>query len=80
LRTYIVKTLRNYAIHFDRKDISFQRKNGNFGTFRRIKKINNKTMANYFNTLPLQITIRAIGVCEFMDQSEFTDGIAALKR
>jgi ketol-acid reductoisomerase len=35
-------------------------------------------MANYFNSLPLTIrTIRR--VCEFMDQSEFADGIKALK-
>jgi ketol-acid reductoisomerase len=34
-------------------------------------------MANYFNTLPLRLQLEQLGVCEFMDQSEFTDGIAA---
>ena len=36
-------------------------------------------MANYFNTLPLRLQLEQLGVCEFMDQSEFGDGIAALK-
>ena len=36
-------------------------------------------MANYFNTLPLRVQLEQLGVCEFMDQSEFADGIAALK-
>ncbi|SFD90700.1 ketol-acid reductoisomerase [Flavobacterium phragmitis] len=35
-------------------------------------------MANYFNTLPLRLQLEQLGVCEFMEQSEFTDGIAAL--
>ena len=35
-------------------------------------------MANYFNSLPLREQLAQLGVCEFMDQSEFTDGIAAL--
>ncbi|MFD1605124.1 ketol-acid reductoisomerase [Flavobacterium artemisiae] len=35
-------------------------------------------MANYFNTLPLRLQLEQLGVCEFMDQSEFADGIAAL--
>ena len=36
-------------------------------------------MKNYFNTLPLRLQLEQLGVCEFMDQSEFTDGVAALK-
>ena len=36
-------------------------------------------MANYFNSLPLRLQLEQLGVCEFMDQSEFVDGIAALK-
>jgi ketol-acid reductoisomerase len=36
-------------------------------------------MANYFNTLPLRLQLEQLGICEFMDQSEFGDGIAALK-
>jgi len=36
-------------------------------------------MKNYFNTLPLRLQLEQLGVCEFMDQSEFADGIAALK-
>ena len=36
-------------------------------------------MANYFNTLSLREKLNQLGVCEFMDKSEFTDGIAALK-
>ena len=36
-------------------------------------------MENYFNTLPLRLQLEQLGVCEFMDQSEFTDGIEALK-
>ncbi|MBK0368427.1 ketol-acid reductoisomerase [Flavobacterium agrisoli] len=36
-------------------------------------------MANYFNTLPLRLQLEQLGVCEFMDQSEFADGIEALK-
>jgi ketol-acid reductoisomerase len=35
-------------------------------------------MANYFNTLPLRLQLEQLGVCEFMDQSQFADGIAAL--
>lgn len=35
-------------------------------------------MANYFNTLPLRLQLEQLGVCEFMDQSEFSDGIQAL--
>jgi ketol-acid reductoisomerase len=36
-------------------------------------------MANYFNTLPLREKLNQLGVCEFMDRSEFTDGVNALK-
>lgn len=36
-------------------------------------------MANYFNTLPLREQLNQLGQCEFMDQSEFTDGVNALK-
>ena len=35
-------------------------------------------MANYFNSLPLRLQLEQLGVCEFMDQNEFSDGIAAL--
>lgn len=45
------------------------------------KKVNyiNRTMANYFNTLPLREQLNQLGVAEFMDISEFTDGVSALK-
>lgn len=36
-------------------------------------------MANYFNTLPLREQLNQLGVCEFMDKSEFADGVNALK-
>lgn len=36
-------------------------------------------MANYFNTLPLREKLNQLGVAEFMDITEFTDGISALK-
>lgn len=36
-------------------------------------------MANYFNTLPLREKLAQLGVCEFMDRSEFSDGVTALK-
>jgi ketol-acid reductoisomerase len=35
-------------------------------------------MANYFNSLPLRLQLQQLGVCEFMDQSEFANGIDAL--
>jgi ketol-acid reductoisomerase len=35
-------------------------------------------MANYFNTLPLRLQLEQLGVCEFMDQAEFSNGISAL--
>nr|MBC7613864.1 ketol-acid reductoisomerase [Pseudopedobacter sp.] len=36
-------------------------------------------MSNYFNTLPLREKLNQLGVCDFMDISEFADGIEALK-
>ena len=36
-------------------------------------------MSNYFNTLPLRIQLQELGKCRFMDPSEFTDGVNALK-
>ncbi|WP_199140996.1 ketol-acid reductoisomerase [Pedobacter sp. ASV12] len=36
-------------------------------------------MANYFNTLPLREKLNQLGVCDFMDNSEFLDGVNALK-
>jgi len=36
-------------------------------------------MANYFNTLSLRDQLNQLGVCEFMDSSEFSDGVATLK-
>ncbi len=36
-------------------------------------------MANYFNSLPLREQLNQLGVCEFMDGSEFADGVEALK-
>jgi ketol-acid reductoisomerase len=36
-------------------------------------------MANYFNTLPLREQLNQLGVCEFMDRSEFANGVEALK-
>jgi ketol-acid reductoisomerase len=36
-------------------------------------------MANYFNTLPLREQLNQLGTCEFMDRSEFADGVNALK-
>lgn len=36
-------------------------------------------MANYFNTLPLREKLNQLGVCEFMDKSEFVDGVNELK-
>lgn len=35
-------------------------------------------MANYFNSLSLREQLNQLGVCEFMDQSAFADGINAL--
>ncbi len=36
-------------------------------------------MANYFNTLSLRDQLAQLGKCRFMDASEFSDGIEALK-
>lgn len=36
-------------------------------------------MANYFNTLPLREQLNQLGVAEFMDITEFSDGVNALK-
>jgi ketol-acid reductoisomerase len=36
-------------------------------------------MANYFNSLPLREQLNQLGVCEFMDRSEFADGVNVLK-
>ena len=36
-------------------------------------------MANYFNTLSLREKLNQLGVCEFMDSSEFSEGVEALK-
>ncbi len=34
---------------------------------------------NYFNTLPLRLKLDEIGHCRFMESSEFSDGVNALK-
>lgn len=36
-------------------------------------------MGNYFNTLSLREKLNQLGVCEFMDKSEFADGVDKLK-
>jgi len=36
-------------------------------------------MANYFNSLPLREQLHQLGVCEFMNSSEFADGVNVLK-
>jgi len=36
-------------------------------------------MANYFNTLPLREQLEQLGKCRFMDTSEFSEGVEALK-
>ncbi len=35
-------------------------------------------MANYFNTLPLRLQLAQLGTCEFMESSEFSDGVSKL--
>ena len=35
-------------------------------------------MANYFNSLPLRLQIEELGKCEFMNPSEFSDGVNKL--
>ena len=37
-------------------------------------------MANYFNTLTLREKLAQLGTCEFMDASEFSNGVTALKK
>ncbi|WP_319590567.1 ketol-acid reductoisomerase [uncultured Draconibacterium sp.] len=36
-------------------------------------------MENYFNTLPLRLQLDQLGKCNFMDESEFADGVEKLK-
>lgn len=36
-------------------------------------------MANYFNTLPLRLQLEQLGKCEFMEKSEFADGVKKLE-
>ena len=36
-------------------------------------------MANYFNTLSLRDQWNQLGKCRFMESSEFSDGVSALK-
>jgi len=36
-------------------------------------------MANYFNSLPLRLQLQQLGVCDFMDSAEFSDGVSKLK-
>lgn len=36
-------------------------------------------MANYFNTLSLRNQLAQLGVCEFMESSEFSEGVSKLK-
>ena len=36
-------------------------------------------MANYFNTLSLRDKLDQLSKCRFMDSSEFTEGVKALK-
>jgi len=44
-----------------------------------LKQINSFKMANYFNTLPLRLQLEQLGTCEFMDESEFSNGVEYLK-
>ena len=36
-------------------------------------------MKNYFNTLSLREQLNQLGVCEFMDSSNFIEGVEPLK-
>ena len=36
-------------------------------------------MANYFNSLPLRLQLEQLGKCDFMDESEFADGVKKLE-
>ncbi len=35
-------------------------------------------MANYFNSLPLRLQLEQLGKCDFMEESEFADGVSKL--
>lgn len=35
-------------------------------------------MANYFNSIPLRVQLEQLGKCDFMDESEFADGVKKL--
>ena len=41
--------------------------------------IKKKKMENYFNSLPLRLQLEQLGMCEFMDTSNFNDGVEKLK-
>lgn len=43
------------------------------------EKKNYLSMANYFNTLSLRDKLAQLGKCRFMEASEFSDGVSALK-
>ena len=54
----------------------------NFAPFAvKLKFINSKQikMANYFNSIPLRVQLEQLGKCDFMDESEFADGVNKLK-
>ncbi|GFR74635.1 ketol-acid reductoisomerase (NADP(+)) [Elysia marginata] len=36
-------------------------------------------MGNYFNSLPLRLQLEQLGTCEFMESSEFENGVSVLK-
>ncbi len=36
-------------------------------------------MANYFNSLPLRLQLEQLGKCDFMEESEFADGVKKLE-
>jgi len=36
-------------------------------------------MGNYFNTLPLRLQLEQLGTCEFLDRSEFANGVKKLE-
>lgn len=36
-------------------------------------------MANYFNSLPLRLQLEQLGKCDFLDESEFANGVEKLK-
>jgi ketol-acid reductoisomerase len=36
-------------------------------------------MANYFNSIPLRVQLEQLGKCDFMDESEFANGVDYLK-